>query len=103
MRWRKLGLLYAPDEHDSWACSHAMIPTPLWLSDDVIRLYVSHLDKRSVGRIGYVDVRASDPTRPLAVAERPILDIGAPGMFDDNGVVPSCIVRGPTGLQLYYS
>lgn len=75
----------------------------MWLSDDIIWLYVNHLDERSVGRIGYVDVCAYDPTRPPAVAERPVFDHWcAPGSFDD-GVVPSCIVRGPTGLQLYYS
>jgi predicted GH43/DUF377 family glycosyl hydrolase len=103
MRWHKLGLLYVPDGSKPWARTHAMIPTPLWLSDDIIRLYVGHLDEHSVGRIGYVEVRASDPTQPLVVSERPVLDIGAPGTFDDNGVVPSCIVRGATGLQLYYS
>jgi hypothetical protein len=103
MRWRKLGLLYAPDGCETWARSHAMIPTPLCLSDDFIRLYVSHLDDRSVGRIGYIDVRASDPTRPLAIAAQPVLNIGAPGTFDDNGVVPSCIMRSATGLRLYYS
>ena len=103
MRWRKLGLLYAPDGRSEWARTHAMIPTPLWLSGDVLRLYVSHLDEHSVGRIGYVDLRASDPTRPLAVAERPVLDIGSPGTFDDNGVVPCCMIRDTAGLRLYYS
>ena len=103
MRWRKLGLLYAPDGRSEWARTHAMAPTPLWLSDDVIRLYVGHLDARSVGRIGYVDVRVSDPTRPLAFAERPVLDVGSPGTFDDNGVLPSCMVREGAGLRLYYS
>lgn len=103
MRWRKLGLLYAPDGSKEWAQSHAMIPTPLWLSDDVVRLYVSHLDRESVGRIGYLDVRISDPTRPLEVAQNPVFDIGEVGAFDDNGVVPSCIVQADGCLRMYYS
>jgi hypothetical protein len=103
MRWRKLGLLYAPDGRTEWARSHAMLPTPLPISDDVIRLYVSHLDDRSVGRIGYLDVRLSDPTRPVAVAQRPVLDIGPPGTFDDNGVVPSCVAMTGRQLKMYYS
>lgn len=103
MHWHKLGLLYVPDGRSKWARTHAMLPTPLRLSDDVIRLYVSHLDEISVGRIGYVDVRVSDPTRPLAVAEQPVFDIGAPGTFDDNGVIPCCTIRDATGLRLYYS
>jgi hypothetical protein len=103
MRWRKLGLLYAPDGSKPWAKSHAMIPTPLQISDDVLRVYVAHLNEHSVGRIGYVDVAVSDPTRPLAVAADPVLDIGEPGTFDDNGVVPCCVIPVDGRLRMYYS
>lgn len=103
MRWRKLGLLYAPDGRQEWAQSHAMIPTPLSLSDDILRIYCSHLDRDSVGRIGYLDVKPSEPTRLLKVAQSPVLDIGEPGAFDDNGVVPCCIVPTNGSFHLYYS
>jgi len=103
MRWRKLGPLYTPDGSQAWAHSHAMSPTPLAVSDNVVRLYVAHLDEHSVGRIGYVDVELSNPTRPTAVAQHPVLDIGAPGTFDDSGVVPLCAVRAGTQIRLYYS
>jgi predicted GH43/DUF377 family glycosyl hydrolase len=103
MRWRKLGLIYAPDGRRPWARSHAMIPTPLRISDDIIRIYVAHLNAHSVGRVGYVDVAVSDPTRPVAVAEDPVLDIGEPGTFDDNGVVPCCAIAVEGRLRMYYS
>jgi hypothetical protein len=103
MQWEKLGLVYVPDGRHAWARSHAMIPTPLWISDRVLRLYLGHLDEASVGRVGYIDVAASDPTQLLNIGERPVLDIGAPGMFDDNGAVPSCIVPVGNELRLYYS
>jgi hypothetical protein len=103
MRWRKLGLVYVPDGHQAWARSHAMAPTPVVISDRVARLYVGHLDAQSVGRIGWLDVGLDDPTSPIAVAERPALDIGVAGAFDDNGVVPSCIVDAGGQLRLYYS
>lgn len=103
MRWRKLGLIYVPDGRQPWAQSHAMVPTPLQISDDVLRLYVAHLDHRSVGRVGYVDVALSDPTRVLAVADSPVFEIGEPGTFDDNGVVPACIVPVDGQLRLYYA
>lgn len=103
MRWRKLGLLYAPDGRRPWARSHAMLPTPLAISDEIVRLYVAHLDEHSVGRIGYVEVALADPTQPLAVTEYPVLDIGIPGTFDDNGVVPLCMAKAEGQLRLYYS
>jgi predicted GH43/DUF377 family glycosyl hydrolase len=102
MKWRTLGLLYVPDGRQAWARTHAMLPTPLMVSPEVVRIYLAHLDERSVGRIGYVDVALSDPTRPIAVSQEPILDIGEPGTFDDNGVVPSCVVRTDDRLLLYY-
>jgi hypothetical protein len=68
----------------------------------VVRIYLAHLDDRSVGRVGYLDPALSDPTRPLAVSQEPVLDIGEPGTFDDNGVVPSCVLRVGDRLLLYY-
>ncbi len=102
MRWEKQGLIYAPDGSSSWARSHAMMPTPLMMPDGRIRVYIGSVDKKTVGRIGYVDVDAHNPTKILRVCSQPVLDIGAPGNFDDNGVVPSCILRRGTEIWLYY-
>jgi predicted GH43/DUF377 family glycosyl hydrolase len=55
-----------------------------------------------VGRIGYVDVDADNPCRLLKVSANPVLDIGAPGCFDDNGVVPTCVLPVGDTLFLYY-
>ncbi len=60
-------------------------------------------DAAGVGRIGWVDVDPRDPRRVLRSAEQPVLDIGVPGAFDDNGVFPTSVVRLPDGrLYLYY-
>jgi len=59
-------------------------------------------DADTVGRIGYVDVRADSPGEILAVSERPVLDIGAPGMFDENGILPTCVVAVEDRLFMYY-
>jgi hypothetical protein len=103
VRWRKLGLLYVPDGTRGWARTHAMLPTPFKLSPDVLRLYVAHLDEASVGRISYVDVALSGSPRVLRAAEEPLLDIGAAGAFDDNGVVSSCVIPVGDGVRMYYS
>lgn len=97
-----MGLIYAPDGTRPWAKSHAMLPTPLDMGDGRLRIYVAFVDENTVGRIGYVDVDARDPARVLEISERPVLDIGEPGTFDDNGVNPSCIVRVGAEVWLYY-
>jgi predicted GH43/DUF377 family glycosyl hydrolase len=63
---------------------------------------VACTDENTVGRIGFVDVDPDNPSRILEVSERPVLDIGTPGSFDENGVVPTCVVEVDEGLYLYY-
>ncbi|QDO99592.1 hypothetical protein FNB15_01510 [Ferrovibrio terrae] len=102
MRWRKLGRVYAPDGHEPWARSHAMIPTPVGMPDGGLRIYFASCDDRGVGRIGYADLDPRDPTRILRRSEKPVLDIGRAGCFDDNGVNPTCAIWRGDELWLYY-
>jgi len=103
MRWRKLGLVYAADGKLPWAQSHAFAPTPVMMQNGVIRVYVTSCDGDMVGRVGHVDLDAADPTRILRVADAPVLDIGAPGCFDDNGVVCTSVVEVGDELWMYYA
>jgi hypothetical protein len=102
LRWRKRGRVYVPDGSLRWAQTHAFPPTPHLRPDGTLRLYVASCDAGMVGRVGYVDVDPDDPGRVLEVARKPVLDIGDPGMFDENGVVPTCVVPVGDRLFLYY-
>lgn len=103
MRWKKLGLVYGPDGSMPWAKSHAMIPTPMHLNKSVIRVFVTFCDKQGIGRPGYVDVSANDPLKVLKVAEEPLLDIGQPGSFDENGVLACSLVPlNDSRVFMYY-
>lgn len=102
MRWRKLGRVYCPNGEFAWMRQYAHLPTPIVLEPGKIRVYFAGLDEQKYGRIGYVDVDANEPTRVLAVSSEPVLDLGEPGMFDDCGVNPSCIVRVGDRLRMYY-
>ncbi len=103
MRWRKLGLVYVAQGEQSWAVSHAYIPTAWLLDESTIRVYVAFLDADRVGRVGYVDVRAQDPREVLAVSQDPVLDVGCPGAFDEAGVTPMCVLQQGDELFLYYT
>jgi predicted GH43/DUF377 family glycosyl hydrolase len=103
MKWAKRGLVWGPDGSHHWAHTHASCPTPLQRRDGSLRLYLQCRDARNVGRIGWVDVDPADPTRVLRHSHAPVLDVGAPGCFDDNGVFPTSVVRLDDGrLFLYY-
>lgn len=81
-----------------------MGPTPYLKDEQTIRVFVTTLDAVGRGRPMFVDVSASDPTRVLRVSSGPIMDIGAPGSFDDNGLMATSIVSPkPDTLFMYYA
>ena len=102
MRWHKKGRIFVPDGSKWWAKKYAFPPTPYFLNEEVIRVFVAFCDEHMVGRIGYVDILADNPLKVLNVSDEPVLDIGQPGAFDENGVLPTSIVQVDRSLYLYY-
>ena len=98
--WRKLGLrVTAPGT--SLMRSHAMLPTP-WMCGSEILVLFSACDAGLRGRIFVAKLRASAPYDLIGVDEKPLLDVGAAGAFDADGVNPSCLVDRGDELLLYY-
>ena len=102
MKWKKRGLIYCANRDNDWKFQGALLPTPIQLKDDLLRIYVGFCDKNIVSRIGYVDVLPDDPSYIIKVSEKPVLDIGRNGCFDDNGVVPVSVLRKEDKIFLYY-
>lgn len=102
MRWRKLGLLYAPIELGDWARSHAAVPIPLRLDRHRWRIYFSTRDHRNRAHLGFIEVDLRRPTAPLRIRERPALAPGGLGTFDEDGAMGSWIVHDDERLLLYY-
>ena len=99
MKWIKKGLIYAPTGEDGWRNQFAFLPTPLLLKNGRLRVFVNMCEKNMVGRVGYVDVNPENPSEVYEVSEKPVLDIGKAGTFDDNGV--GQIDMLPVGGKLY--
>lgn len=101
MKWEKKGMIYCPSNEQPWMNQYAMLPTPLMI-DNILRIFIGFCDKNNVGRIGYVDVDPDNPSKIISISEKPILDIGRRGCFDDNGVVPISILVRNGEIYLYY-
>jgi hypothetical protein len=103
MEWEKLGLLWAPNGQPEWASSHATLPVVQTLSNDQWRVFLSTRDALGKSRIGQltVDVRGERPC-VVEFASQPVLSLGAPGTFDDSGVMPSWLVDAGGRQYLYY-
>lgn len=103
MNWLKHGIVWGPDQTKSWARSHAMAPTPIQISADTIRVYLTTLDDEGRGHATFVDVSASNPHEILRVSDTASLSPGAAGSFDDNGVMPLSIVVRDGVYLMYYA
>ncbi|KAB7769399.1 hypothetical protein [Xanthomonas maliensis] len=102
--WQKRGLVFdvARDGVGGWMQHAALTPTPYRYDAQTLRIYAGFRDALGVSRIGYVDVRADAPNQVVRVSQRPVLDIGRDGCFDDNGMILGDVVQGPDGLYLFY-
>lgn len=104
MLWKKLGVAFCPTGQMPWAQTHAMIPTPFELNDSTIRVFVTCCDSEGIGRPGYVDVSKKNPLEVKSVSSRPLLDVGSPGCFDENGVLACSVIDvGKGKLYMYYA
>ncbi len=78
-----------------------MLPTPHVMRDRV-RVFYASCDDNLRGRIFLADFATQPPFRLIGRSDAPVLDVGAPGAFDCDGVNPSQIIATDEGLALLY-
>lgn len=105
--WQRLGRVFTPDRQRDWLISHAANPLPRVLDSGVVRIYFNYRDDSNRSGIAWLDWQPPEPghTHPgtvLAIAPQPVLQPGAPGLYDDSGTSLGCIVLVDDLLWLYY-
>jgi predicted GH43/DUF377 family glycosyl hydrolase len=102
--WTKKGLVFdtARQGVGGWMAHSALTPTPWRIDDELIRIYAGFRDEDGVSRIGYVDVRAEQPSSVVRISGEPVLDVGRGGCFDDSGMILGDLVDTPAGLAMVY-
>lgn len=102
MYWEKRGLIYCPSDKDGWKQQFAICPTPFLITKDRLRIFVNMCDENMVGRPGYVDVNPENFSEILEISQKPVLDVGRPGAFDDNGVGQISLLEYDGKFYMYY-
>ena len=102
MEWIKKGLIYCPNGEHTWEKDTFMTPHAIDVGDGVIRIFGGVRDDNGISRIKYIDVDANNPQNVLYISDKPSLDIGRDGTFDDNGVILGDTVWVDDKLYLYY-
>lgn len=102
MTWKKMGLIFKPDNNYDWMATHAYVPVPDKISDNVIRLYFATRSKAIKSVTTFIEIEADNPSNLIYVHDRPVLGLGKLGTFDDGGAVPFCMVKHDNKKYLYY-
>jgi len=101
MPWIQRGVVFTPDGARDWSLTHAQAPTPIEI-DGRIRVYYGTRDARNRSRTSFFEVDAHEPTRLIHAHDQPVLDLGQPGTFDEDGVIASQIIAVNDELWMYY-
>ena len=102
MKWIKKGLIFSAAHQFEWMAHHACLPIADKINDDVLRIYFGPRDEQGRTRTAFIEVEADNPSNVLYVHDRPVLELGKLGAFDDSGVMPSCIVNHRDKKYLFY-
>ncbi len=95
-------LIYCADNPDNQRINQgALLPTILSFSE-YYRVFIGFLDKHGISRIGFIDLEKEQPKNIIRISQKPTLDIGEAGCFDDNGVVPISVLTHDSKTYLYY-
>ncbi len=98
-KWRKEGMIY---KCDLFGTGYAQLPFIDPLNDEVWRVYYSSRTRDVISYPFYLDVEAGNPKNILKIYDRPILELGERGTFDDNGITLSSIIDVDGLKYLYY-
>tara|TARA_B100001564_G_scaffold110889_2_gene91946 strand:+ start:6320 stop:7240 length:921 start_codon:yes stop_codon:yes gene_type:complete len=102
--WIKKGLVFQPNKNLSWQHSHAALPTVLFLSDNIIRVYFTSRDKSQKTYVGFFDAEITEDgiSKICHRSVIPIVSHGDMGYFDSQGVQCTSVVRHNKEIYMYY-
>jgi hypothetical protein len=103
-RWKKLGRIFQLEASDDRSTTHTQVPTVL-VKDNVVRVYFAARNLEGKSYPGYFDLDRYqlDSLTIVRTQEKPVIEYGAPGTFDDDGIMPAYVIKRDEGVWMYYS
>jgi len=102
MVWKKKGLIFETKGQQPWMQSHACVPTAYSLDEDTIRIFFAPRNAKGQSVPTFFDVDADDPSQVKYLHDKPNMELGELGTFDDGGIMPCCAVPVNGKIYLYY-
>jgi hypothetical protein len=101
--WTKRGQVCDGTWELDWAVSHAALPVVEAVEGTRCRVLFSARDTRGRSSIAAGAFDLEDPSRGFTIDPAPLLQPGALGSFDDNGVTTSCLIAHEGRKYQYYT
>ena len=101
--WEKLGLILPPDPTKWWSKTHAALPCPLIIDDNIVRVYYSTRDDDNISRVTFADFDTKNPTKLIRKHDHICLPSGLLGSFDEHGVQATKVIKVGDKYILYYA
>ena len=101
MAWERKGLLFNTEKNFPWMVSHASFPTALVI-DKKLRVYFSCRSEEGKSLMTFLDFSTEDLSNIIYIHDKPLLDIGVPGAFDDSGTQSQWVMKNGNEIWLYY-
>ncbi len=99
--WIPQGFLIKPTKK-SWGKTHCMLPTPLKISKNKYRIFYATRNKNNQSCITFSEVEFNKKIKVINNISSISLSRGKLGCFDDNGVLPSSIIKKNNNFYMYY-
>lgn len=100
--WKKYSTILTPQKR-AMSTSHCMLPTPIKLKKNFYRVFYGSRNKKGVSSVFFSDIIVNNDSFKFKRNNfKPCLTKGNLGTFDDNGVLPSSILKVGKKIFLYY-
>lgn len=100
-KWEKLGLFFSPSSQYDWLQTHAMLPTAEICGHNMVKIYFASRNLKNQSYIGWIRFNL-DTLQIEDMSQNPIFSPGKLGTFDDNGVLPSSLLKINDQKYMYY-
>jgi hypothetical protein len=106
MQYEKKGHIFKPDRHYEWMHYYGAPVTSVEF-DSYIRVYFTTrnvVDEHGHFKthITFIDCDKNDPSKVIRIHDRPILEFGPPGTFDEHGTMVADVIKHDGKYYMYY-
>ena len=98
-----MGKIFEANEQRDWMCSHATVPTPLYLGEEKFRIYFSTRDSFLRNQVGFIEIKLREKVEITHISEKPVISLGDLGHFDCDGIYATSIVHSGDDLMFFYA